>query len=329
MANATRYLINYLFGKFGLVILDADTKPFKDCFSAIAKEELEDNITHKKVSETIHYLSEKKLISKPQVAPREINLFYIKDNIRERIEQKDEKYFLVNKSLPWTGKEMMQELALYPEHFSPNVLLRPLFQEKILPNIAYVGGGAELAYWLELKRLFEHFNIHMPALVLRHSALIIDNVSRSKMNKLNIAVNDIFKTEEELIRNFVKSKNNDNISLDEERQKLELFFHALAEKIVPMDATLKTAVEAELQKTLNGLKNIESKTQRALKLRHENEVNQIIKLKQKLFPNNILQERYENIFAYILKFGFNFIDELKLQLNSFESEFSVLEVEMK
>ena len=93
-----------------------------------------------------------------------------------RIEKIDNHFHIVGTNTIFTDAQLRDELDLYPEKFSPNVVLRPLFQEYILPNLAYIGGGGEIAYWLERKAQFDYFNVPFPMLIRRNSALILEDV---------------------------------------------------------------------------------------------------------------------------------------------------------
>ena len=83
----------------------------------------------------------------------------------------------------WTENEIIEEIKSSPERFSPNVLLRPLYQEFILPNLCYVGGPSEICYWLQLKSVFDASNISYPLLLNRNSALLISEKQSSFLKK--------------------------------------------------------------------------------------------------------------------------------------------------
>lgn len=168
LADATRYLANNLFANYGLVILDADDANLKRAFIPFIKEELEHQTSFKTVQKTIEQLSDYII----QVNPREINLFYIEDNLRERIIFENDKYYVNNTKISFTKDEILKLLESNPEKFSPNVIMRPLYQEIILPNLCYIGGGGEIAYWLELKSFFDAINITFPILLVRNSVLL-------------------------------------------------------------------------------------------------------------------------------------------------------------
>ena len=170
LADATRYLANELFKDYGLVIIDADHKNLKQLFTPFVEEELFENVSFESVSKTIEDLDADYKI---QVNPREINLFYIDDGIRERIITNEKGFTINNTNIVFTESEIREVLQKHPECFSPNVIMRPLYQEVILPNLCYIGGGGELAYWLELKKYFDAVAVTFPILLPRNSVQVV------------------------------------------------------------------------------------------------------------------------------------------------------------
>jgi bacillithiol biosynthesis cysteine-adding enzyme BshC len=310
LAQSTREFVNELF-KDKLLILDANDARLKKCFAAQLKNEIEKQNSETPVSETISELA--KLGYEAQVNPRKINLFYMKENFRERIEEKDGKFSVLNSTIVFSKEELLSEIDLHPENFSPNVVLRPIYQQTILPNIAYVGGPGEISYWLEYKKMFEQFKAPFPVLQPRHFALIVDKNSEERLSKLQLSLEELFGDAEELIKSFVKKNSGDSILLDQEKEELKKIFDSVRTKIVPVDSTLKGTVDAELQKQLNALENLESKVMRAAKQKQETAIGQIRKLREKFLPGGILQERYENFIPFYLKYGEEFIPMLEKQ----------------
>jgi len=148
LADATRYLVNALFGQYGLVIIDADDHRFKQQFAPIVEQDIINQNSFKNITTVNEKLQQAGVHI--QVNPREINFFYLLDGLRERIVFEQDRYKVLNSEISFSEEELKQELKQYPERFSPNVVMRPLYQECILPNIAYIGGGAEVVYWLNL-----------------------------------------------------------------------------------------------------------------------------------------------------------------------------------
>ena len=322
LAQSTRVWIDSLVGKYGLVIIDADEIKLKNSFSKIAKKELEENFVFKFVNQTIKTLNENYEI---QVNPREINLFYNHGLERNRIVEKDNHFSILNTSISFNREELMIELEKFPERFSPNVLMRPLYQEMILPNLAYVGGPAEIAYWMELKNVFKYLSLDMPVLLLRNCAMIIEENLSLKWKKLGFTIDDLFKDETQLSKLFLSQGKLKDFSTKKFIEAISKEFLALGTEIEQYEPTLKPTVESELKKVINSVNTIEEKMIRASKKKQEVEIFQISKIKDKLFPNKGLQERYETILPFYLKYGSDFIGVLKELFDPFDKEFLILE----
>lgn len=290
LAEATRFLVNELFKEFGPVIIDGDDTQLKKIFSSYIKDELVNRENHLKVLETSKLLEDYKI----QVNPREINLFYITDTLRERIVFEDNLYKINNTSLHFTEQEILVELENYPERFSPNVILRPLYQEVILPNLAYIGGGGEIAYWLELKTMFQKNQIPFPILQLRNSVLIVSEKQEKKRVKLNLNWSDLFSEQNTLIKN--KTKELSTISFDFKKQKtfLKEQFNELRKIAAQTDKSFIGAVNAQEAKQLKGLEKLENRLLKAEQKKYNEQLLQIIELQNQLFPNQSLQERKLN-----------------------------------
>jgi len=320
--QAVRELVNNLFGKYGLVIIDGDDKKLKRLFADEFRRELLERNNYNLINSTSDKLVE--LGYKKQVNPREINLFYLKNDIRERIVFEDNLYKVLNTDIQFSEAEILEELENSPENFSPNAVMRPLYQEVILPNLAYIGGGGELAYWLQLKTMFANNNVAFPILVLRNSAMLVDGGTQKKIDKLGLSTEQLFMPYDDLIKHYLKEGADIILDLKAEERAVELVFDDIVKKAGEIDVSLQPMIKAELQKSLKSLKNIEGRLIKAEKQKEQVAINQIKGIKDKLFPNASLQERKENfLYAYLL-FGEGFIDKLIEQLNPFEQEFVVL-----
>lgn len=291
LAEATRNLTNDLFKKEGLITLDADKSNLKKLATSIFKDELLKNSSFNLINKTNEKLAS--LGNKTQVTPREINLFYLLENSRNRIEFTDNKYKVLNTDIAFTESEILSELEQFPERFSPNVALRPVYQELLFPNLANIGGPGETAYWLQLKSTFDYFNIKFPILILRNSVLLINKNINKKIEKLNLTYTDIFTNEDELIKDYIKEIS--DVTFENEIKELEKVFEIAKNKATKIDLSLEKTVIAELTKAQNAISMIQGKTIKAEKRNNEIAVNQIKSIKENLFPNNNFQERVDNI----------------------------------
>ncbi len=323
LAEATLHLIDRLFGEFGLVVLVPDNKALKQLFTPVIKQELIENHSFSLAEQTNKELAN--LGYDTQVNPREINLFYLGKNMRERIVMNDRLsgFEVLNTSISFTKDEILKEANEHPEHFSPNVVLRPLYQETILPNLAYVGGAGEISYWLQQKRIFNHYHVNFPMLVLRNSAMIIKAGIAKKIDKARLELSELFEEEETVIQNFVKKSMNNGIDFTSEKEAVESVFGRIREKAIAVDLTLAGAIEAQKTGFLKGMESIETKVMRAGKRNFETTINQIRNVKANLFPGNTLQERVENFLPYYAQYGPAFLQQLKNELNPFSKEFLI------
>lgn len=322
--QATRGLVNALFGEYGLVIIDGDDRALKQQMIAEFQSELINQGNFRIINKTSEQLSEKGY--KNQITPREINLFYLQDNSRERIIFENDLYKVLNTSISFSKQEIFAELEKFPERFSPNVALRPLYQEKILPNLAYIGGGGELAYWFQLKDMFEKNQTSFPILVLRNSALIVDAGSKKKLDKIGVSISQLFGDTDSFIKNFLKDGSSIVLDLKKEEEEITKIFDEMVHKAEIIDVTLKPMISAELQKSLKAIQNIEARLIKAEKQKEEVTVNQLKNVKEKLFPNGSLQERHDNLILLFLLSGFEVVDKLVENLNLLEQEFVILEL---
>ncbi len=321
-AEATIQLVHELFKEHGLVVANMSHPSLKRLFIPYIKEEIFNQASQPLVAATADALE--KINFKPQAFPRAINFFYLRDNLRARIILEDEKYKVLHTNYEFTRAELEAEIEAHPEYFSPNVIMRPLYQEVILPNLAYVGGGGELAYWLERKTQFAHFGINFPMLIRRNSAMWIDKNTSKKIQKLGFGIEDLFKDTDALIRLFVENQSVEGLEIAAEKQTIERVFDEIATKGKKIDPTLVKAILAEKTKQLKVLDQLESRLLRAEKNKHETALNQIRSLKEKLYPQNGLQERHDNFLSLYLKYGRAFFDILLEHLDPLKKQFLVV-----
>ncbi|MFN8301116.1 MAG: bacillithiol biosynthesis cysteine-adding enzyme BshC [Saprospiraceae bacterium] len=322
-SEVTQALLHEFLGRFGLVVLDMNHPALKRHFIPVMREELLDKTAQRLVNATIEQLNQSGF--KTQAAPREINLFYLSPGSRERIVWEAGTYKVLNTSLVFSENEILHELEEHPERFSPNVVLRPLYQELILPNLAYVGGGGELAYWLERKSLFEHFGVNFPMLVRRNSVLWLDRDAVKKLHKFGFSTTEFFADTESLLREYVARHAAAEVSLESEIQALKALYERLAQKATAIDPTLEQAVKADTVKATGNFEQWQNRLVRAEKQKHEVTLNQIRAGKEKYFPGGGLQERHDNFLSYQLKYGELFLDALKSNLNPFDKGIVILE----
>lgn len=304
-------LVHELFGEYGLVTVDMSRPAFKRAFMPMMERELFDSVSQPLVEKAQGQLAERGYSE--QAHAREINLFYLggdDQQLRNRIVRNGDSYSVVDTAWQWTAGALREELRKHPERFSPNVVMRPLFQELIFPNLAYVGGGGELAYWLERKEQFEAFGLNFPMLVRRNSLLWIDGSNQKKLEKLDLDYRELFREADLIIRDYVAEASDNELSLGEEQGRLKEIFDGIATKAEEIDPTLKKAVMSEHAKLAKTVGNLEGRLRRTEKQRFDTAMNQIRKLREKLFPKGGLQERHDSFLNIYLQEGPAMFDTL-------------------
>ena len=322
LADATRYLANELFGEPGLVIIDGDSAALKQLFVPFAKVEFDSETSYKAITQTTQNLVQAGY--KEQVHPREINLFYLHDGLRARIIKKDETFYVNDTQISFTYDALIKELNEHPERFSPNALLRPLYQEVILPNLCYVGGGGELAYWLQLKDYFNEVGVVFPMLLLRNSALLINEKQLQKAKKLDVSLIDLFKKQDVLIDDKVAALSKIDLDFTPQREHLKKQFEALYDLAKKTDASFLGAVGAQEKKQLNGLDHLEKRLKKAQKRKMVDHLERLRLLQDGLFPAKSLQERNTNFAEFYLQYGSEIIAEIEKSLDPLSSNFTVI-----
>lgn len=321
--EATFHFVNHLFAEYGLVVLLPDNAALKKQVISI----FEDDLLNQTVSGIVEKTAEEldKAGYKTQANPRAINLFYLEDGIRNRIEKSDNGYAIHDSRLTFSKEEILKELQKHPERFSPNVILRGLYQETILPNIAFIGGGGELAYWLQLKELFDHYKVPFPALVLRNSFLVVEKKWQELIAKLGYTTEDFFQTEQELLNKLVARDSKNETKLNGALTEVAELYDVFKKQASAVDATLEKHVEALRTQALYRLEQLEKKMLRAEKRKFADQQRQIHSIKAHLFAANGLQERRDNLCYYYAKWGKDFIEKLYNHSFSFEQEFVILQ----
>jgi bacillithiol biosynthesis cysteine-adding enzyme BshC len=329
LAEATRFIVNELYASEGLVVVDGDDADLKRAFAPAMRQELLHQPSFPAMNAASAQLAA--LGHPAQVHPREINLFYLRDQLRERIVREgadghEPVYQVLNTSLRFSGAAMLTELEQWPERFSPNVVLRPVYQETILPNLAYTGGPGELAYWLQLKPVFGRLGVPYPILLPRNCALVLTPQLAARMAQLGLSVADLFADLPSLKKRLVAQRTQQSLELDAEALALEALFAQVAEKAGQADQSLVGMVGAEKQRALRGLAKVDKRVRQAQEQKAEVEIGQLTALLDKLFPGGGLQERTDNYLNFALNQK-HFLREVMATLDPFNLKFYVLELE--
>jgi bacillithiol synthase len=321
LSDAVRHYVNGLFEQEGLVVLDSDERDLKALITPVIESDVFNGPNKKVVDKTNAQLEE--LGYKTQVYCRDVNFFYLDTNLRSRIEKKGDDYVVVDTNLTFKPPELAALIRSNPEKFSPNVILRPLYQEMILPNLAYIGGPAEVVYWLQLKQVFDNQNVPFPILVPRNFAMVMNEEATRKFQKTGLALQEIFEEKNYLFNHWVLKHSPRNLTVGSERAGVSDIFGQLKDRAESLDKSLSAFVGAEGKRALNSLEKIERKFLRAEKRLHGDRLRQIEAVKDALFPNGSLQERTDNFLNFYQQ-DKDFIKTLLNYFDPFDFRFNVL-----
>jgi bacillithiol biosynthesis cysteine-adding enzyme BshC len=313
--------VNDLFGNDGLIVLDADVRPLKTLFKDVIKKDILQNAIKPVVETTNDAL--KDLGYKTQIFCRDINFFYIDQGVRGRIEKQHDRFKVLDTDLSFSASEIEKMIEEEPEKFSPNVILRPLFQEVILPNLAYVGGPAEVIYWLQLKEVFNHFTTPFPILMPRNFGMIVNHEINRKFSKTGLELKDFFEEKNYIFNHWILNHSSRNLTVGAERTEVAKIFDQLTERAISIDKSLGPFVSAQGQRTLNSLEKIERKLIRAEKRLQTDKFRRIEHVKDALFPGGSLQERTDNFLNFYQQDP-HFIQKLLDTFDPFDFQFNIL-----
>ena len=313
-AEATRFWVNELLGEFGLVSIDGNDKKLKELATSLFDKEIQDQFIFSEVSNANKALENSGY--NPNIQPRDFNLFWLKENselkIRKRID-KNGAQFQTSDGERYFTKQELNEISVA---LSPNVLLRPLYQETILPNIAYIGGPSELGYWLQLKNAFQSANLQMPLLAHRISMVLlrkrdVDFVSKNELNISEMIQEKLHDAQKKMLGAMnVKSFENEISTTSKNFENLRGY-------ISEIDASLVGWISAEEKKQMDQWGNIEQKIKKAIKSKEEVKFNQLEKFFAFVHPNQIPQERVFSLLYAAEIVGWNELKELLEQIDPF------------
>ncbi len=298
LAEAVRKYVNSLFGEEGLVIVDGDDASLKREFTDVILSDLFKHRPFVKATEATEALEE--LGYSSQIFPREVNFFFLDKGIRERIEKMDSGFGVVNTELRFSDEEMEALVKSNPERFSPNVVLRPLYQEVILPNLAYLGGPAEVVYWLQLKRVFDHFKTPFPVLLPRNFALLANEKVQRKMQQLNWTIEDLFVDVEHWKKTFVKTEASMDIELEKQKEVISALFDAKGKEAAHLEKTLENAFEAGKVRSLKIIDQMARKLRKAEERRLHTQIERACCIQELVKPGGSPQERVVNMMQFYL-----------------------------
>lgn len=320
--QAMKELIFNFYDKHGLVIFDPQDEKIKKHLIPIFQKEIKDFRFHtEKVVEVSAKLEE---LYHVQVKVRPINLFRTEEDGRHLIEPVENEFRLKRKRKKFSEEELLKLIENEPEKFSPNVLLRPICQDAILPTAIYVGGPSEISYFAQVLPLYEFYGFEPPIIYPRSSLTILEKSTTSVFEKYNLTLQDFYFPIEEISDKVIKALS--TVSFEESFVKAEnsinIILNELKNELLLIDKPTGESTDRTKQKLLNYLEELKNKTGDALKRKHETSLRQIERTSVSVFPNQSLQERVFTLFYFCNKYGLDFIDKIYdvIEINKFEHQ---------
>ena len=325
LAQATKSLVNSIFGEHGLLILEPNSVALKHVFSPIMQQEVTKSFAEEAVLKNNSIIEAAGF--KTQVFPREINLFYIQKGIRERLILTHDQI-----EIPSVGKfskaEICSQINEHPENFSPNVVLRPVYQECILPNLAYIGGGGEMAYWLQLKGVFDACKVPFPLIQVRNSVQLIDANTQKKLVKLGLNFDALFEPIHALKKQIILENSGETLQFEALDNATQSLTSQIQQQIVEVDPALAAYAAAEEVKILKQVEAIKAKLMKQQKAKFEGTMKQLEDIHEKMFPQQGVQERKENFLSFCAQGDVSsFINQLKSAIDPWEKDLIVLNLD--
>ena len=299
---------NHVYEDSGLIFINTNQPDFKKILSPLFVNEINSNsqtsklVIQKSVELEDHYHA--------QIKAKALNLFMFHKGGRHLIEPSDSgDYYLKNLRQRFTKEELLSIAVNNPELLSPNVVMRPLCQDTLLPTVSYVGGPGEIAYFAQLKPVYEYFNVAMPIIYPRASVTLIEEKIKKVLEKYSLEVEDLFGEIEPILSKV--SEQVSEVKVDSLFESLTIRINEAVNEarfgIQQIDPTLNGTIDGTLNKFQQQLEVLKQKTQKAQQQKEEVSLKQIKKASLNIFPNENFQEREFSVIQYLNKYGPDFV----------------------
>jgi bacillithiol biosynthesis cysteine-adding enzyme BshC len=312
LAMATRYLVHHLFGSLGVLCIDADDASLKSSFATIIEDDIFNGHSYALSRTAIDRIAQCYPV---QLQGRAINFFYLNENYRERIEAEASGYRTVDLRFSWNADALKEEINQHPERFSPNALMRPVYQEYLLPNIACFGGAAEIAYWLELKPVMDFYSVVFPALLLRNSAVLLDGAAFHRLENSGFTWSDVMLPLIELEHRILLDESQGILDLSPQLEAFDEVFKRIAEKASAVNLPTTQSAKALQVRLRKQVEDFQKKLLREARKKESASLSQIRSVYRSVFPNQALSERSESMFTFMSTKQSSLLENLLAAMN--------------
>lgn len=311
-----------LFGKHGLILAGSNDETLKSFSRNILTQSV---VKADDFSDRLKENTKKleKLGYQGQVHLNNSNLFYISDTEqRVKIQYDGEIWFVDNSDKRWTSNELIKDINENPNQFSPNVFLRPILQDRILPTLSYVAGPGEIAYYAQMNGIYDYFEQSMPQIVPRFSGTLIESSVDRIMGKLPFSLDDYNKRIEDLESEYIDQTDQPDLEkiFGDWKQRIDSITDEKKSVIGEIDPTLKNTAGKASSTYFSELDKLKGKLYKSLKQQEKTQLERILKIQSNFFPNGNLQEREIAFIYYLNKYGTELFDDLLKSLENHEPD---------
>jgi bacillithiol synthase len=246
-------------------------------------------------------------------------LFHYADGRRQPLRLKDgkERQFALPDGRSFTADQLLAQLREQPLLLSPNVLLRPVMQDALLPTVAYVGGPAELAYLAQAAPVYEHILGRMPVIVPRASFTLVEPQIQRVLQKYGLSLQDVCSGKQALRDKMAARFLPPDLAAVFEKAAANLTesLEAIQSSLTKLDPTLADAAANSARKMQYQLSTIERKAAQSVQSRTEQVERDALRLENALYPHKNLQERFYSGINYLARYGPSLLDEIYSQVS--------------
>ncbi len=316
-AEAFANWMTRLFGSYGLILVDSSHPALKELGKEVFRREIaERSPSTRRALEASSRLKRTGYHTQIQLREGILNVFLTNEE-RQTIRAKGEDFFIPGLDETYTKRDMLALVEKNPDRFSPNVLLRAIYQDSLFPTVAYVGGPGEIAYFAQMKGMYESFEISMPVVFPRATVTILERNIHKILNRYNLTIEDIWHDADGVIKSIIKKQVPESIEevFRVASSHLGREFESIEREILPLEPDLKKSADLALSRIRRQFDFLEKKVIRAAKRRHSVVIRQLDKAKNNLFPLDNLQERVFSIVPFLVKYGYAFMAKLYRELD--------------
>ena len=316
MTHAFGAWIDSLLGPLGLVVFDSADPATKPLVAPLFAKELESpGRTAALAADAGAKLTKRGYHAQVTPSQDAIALFYLNGG-RDPIKHVPgfDAFSIGERIVPTA--DLIAEAQNHPEHFSPNVLLRPLVQDTLFPTIAYVGGPSELAYLGQLRGIYDHFGVPMPLIYPRASATIVDAGAARFLAKYEVPLEELQPQDEAALNRLLESLLPQSVeeAMEQAQKAVEERMAAVIQAVPVIDPTLEGAAKSMLGKMTHELTTLHNKIIQAAKRRDETLRRQFVRTRAQAFPDGTPQERAIGFITPLNRYGPALVDLLVQEL---------------